>query len=351
LKNTAILILILISVSVNGQVGGARAYRFLDIPMTARAAALGGNSMSIWGDDINLLYSNPALLNPGMVKQLALNYSNYVSDLKFGYLAYAYDLKQYGMVAASMQFFDYGKFQGYDEAGQKTNTFRANNYSINLNYSKPMADSMFNIGVALKTIISQYDGYSAFGNVVDFGITYHGKRNLVASILAKNIGFMWKNYTAGSKTEALPRNIQLGLSYKVPKAPFRIFLIYDNLLTWNLKYINPVDTAGSTSPFGSSTSKQDSTGWQKFKDRAGNRIDNFMRHLTFGTEIPVSKNFDLRIAYNYRREREMTIPERRGVNGLSFGFGLKVKRFAFSYSFSKMAFPGNASIFAVTVRV
>lgn len=61
--------------------------------MTARAASLGGNNMSIWGDDINLLYSNPSLLNRSMSNQLALNYSNYVGDLKFGYLAYAKDLK------------------------------------------------------------------------------------------------------------------------------------------------------------------------------------------------------------------------------------------------------------------
>ena len=52
--------------------------------------------MSIWGDDINLIYSNPALLNPSMSKQAAFNYCNYVGDLNFGYLGYAQDLKKYG---------------------------------------------------------------------------------------------------------------------------------------------------------------------------------------------------------------------------------------------------------------
>jgi hypothetical protein len=47
----------------------------------------------------------------------------------------------------------------------------------------------------------------------------------------------------------------------------------------------------------------------------------------------------------------MTLPERRGANGLSFGFGLKVKRFGFSYSFTKMAFPGNSSIFSVSATI
>ncbi len=350
LKKALIFIAVFFCCRAIGQIGGTKTYRFLDIPMTARSAALGGNNMSIWGDDINLIYSNPALLNPGMTKQLALNYSNYVSDLNFGYLASAYNLKQHGTVAASVQFFGYGKFNGYDESGFKTNTFRANDYSLNLTYAKPMADSMFNIGIALKTIISQYDVYTSVGNAVDFGITYH-RKNLVGSILVKNVGYIWKSYSSTSKSEQLPRNMQLGLSYKIAKAPFRVFFVYDNLLTRNLKYIDPLDTAGASNPFGSTTSKKDSTGWQKFKEKSGNRIDNFMRHFTFGTEILLTKNFNLRIAYNYRRQREMTITERRGINGLSFGFGFKVKRFGISYSFSKMAFPGNSSVFGVTVSI
>jgi hypothetical protein len=47
----------------------------------------------------------------------------------------------------------------------------------------------------------------------------------------------------------------------------------------------------------------------------------------------------------------MTLTDRRGANGLSFGFGLKIKRFGFSYSFTKMAFPGNSSVIGVTLGV
>ena len=351
MKKLLVLISVFASLTIASQIGGTRSYRFLDVPMTARAAGLGGTSMSMWGDDINLLHSNPSSLNPGMSGQLAMNYCNNVSDLNFGYLAYARSLKNAGTVAASLQFYDYGKFTAYDEFGQQTGSFKANDYSFNLNYAKPIADSTFNIGISLKTIISQYDIYQSVGNAVDFGITYH-RRNLAVSLLARNVGYMWKSYSNTSSTsEPLPRNVQLGLSYKVSKAPFRVFVVYDNLLTWNLKYINPVDTAGKSNPFTSSTSQKDSSGWQKFKARSGNRLDNTMRHFIFGTEIVLSKNFMLRIAYNYRRQREMTIPDRRGANGLSFGFSLKVKRFGFSYSFSKMAFPGSAHIFGITASL
>ena len=76
-----------------------------------------------------------------------------------------------------------------------------------------------------------------------------------------------------------------------------------------------------------------------------------MQHFTFGTEILLTKNFNLRIAYNYRRQQEFSLPDRRGANGLSFGFGIKVKRFGLSYSFSKMAFPGNSSVFGISTSL
>ncbi len=319
--------------------------------MAARAAGCGGSNMSIWGDDVNLIYSNPALLNSTMHRQVALNYCNFVSDMNFGYVAYAHNLKKYGNVAGGIQFFDYGKFVGYDEFGQKTENFKANDYCINLNYAKPFEDSSFNIGVALKTIISQYDVYKSYANAIDFGVTYHSKKNLTISLLAKNVGVVWKDYSnTQGQASTLPQTVQLGLSYKVAKAPFRLFMVYDQLTRWNLKYVSPIDTTGKSNPFNTDT-KTDSTKFQRFSRKFANRGDNFLRHITIGTEIVLTKNFNLRIAYNYRRQREMTLPDRRGANGLSFGFSFKVKRFGFSYSFSKMAFPGNSSIIGISAII
>jgi hypothetical protein len=348
LKKVALLISVFFVVNGLAQIGGTRTYRFLDIPMTARAAALGGSNMSIWGRDINLLHSNPALLNPEMTKQVAFNYCNYVGDLNFYYAAYAHSLKKNGTAAISVQTYNYGQFDGYDENGQKTNTFRASDNCININYAKPLADSLFNIGIALKTIISQYDTYQSFGNALDFGITFHNKKELTMSLLVKNIGGIWKSYSPNAAKETLPQTVQFGISKKVAKAPFRLFLVYDQLLKWDLNYVSPIDTTGKNSQFNTGQTSQDSSSFQRFKVRAGKFGDNFMRHIVVGTEIVLTKNFNLRIAYNYRRQKEMTLPDRRGASALSFGFGFKVKRFGLSYSYSKMAFPGNAHIFGLT---
>jgi hypothetical protein len=347
LKQLQALIFVVCFQSAHSQTAGNRTFTFLDIPMTARAAAIGGNNMAIWGDDINLVYSNPALLNPAMHRQAALNYCNYTGDLNLWYLGYAHDLKKYGTGAISMQAFDYGRFAGYDEFDQKTTDFKAADYSINMTWAKPMADSMFNIGLALKTIISQYDIYNSFGNALDFGITWHNKKTLTISILARNVGYVWKSYSPGLEQGRLPYDLQLGISKKVEKAPFRLHVVYDNLTRWKQDFVSPLDTMGRTNSLGT-TIQQDSTSFQKFREKMGTHADNFMRHITIGTEILITKNFNLRVGYKYRRQREMSLPERRGMNALSFGFGFRVKRFGFAYSFSKLAFAGNSSIFSLT---
>ena len=213
-----------------------------------------------------------------------------------------------------------------------------------------MADSHFNIGLTLKTIISQYDIYQAYGSALDFGVTWRPKERLVFSILAKNIGWAWKTYSeTQNQNYKLPFTMQLGMSYKVEKAPFRLFLVYDQMQRWHMDYVSPIDTAGQYSSLDGS--KQDTTDWQRFSYKVGDFLDNGMRHIIFGTEILLSKNFHIRVAYNYRRQQEMVLPEKRGINGLSLGFGFRVKRFGFSYAFSKMAAPGNAHVFGLSLQL
>ncbi len=320
--------------------------------MSARTAALGGNNLAVWDNDINLLHSNPALLNAGMHNQYALNYCNYVSNMNFGYIAHARHIENYGTFGASLNFFDYGKFKGYDEFGQETRNFRANDFCLNLNYALPLPeDTSFNIGIGLKTIYSQYEAYNAFASALDLGAIYRFKNQFNLSIAAKNIGVVWKEYVQNSPYETkLPQTVQLGISKKLSKAPIRLSLVYDHLLRWNLKYISAMDTAGQSNPFGE-TAVKDSTRFQKFYERLGNRTDNFLRHLSGGVEIMVSKNLLLMAGFNYRRQREFSLPERRGANGFSFGFQYQVKKFCLTYSYSQMALAGRSSILGVMYRL
>lgn len=354
MKKCVLYFLVIFTTSiVKAQVGGNSNFRFLDIPMTSRAAGVGGTNMSVWGNDINLIHSNPALLNKQMSKQVALNYCNYISNMNFGYLAYAQHFEKAGIFAASFNFFDYGKFKGYDELGIETQPFRASDYSFNLNYAIHLPeDTCFNIGIGLKTIFSQYETYNAFANAIDIGGTYHARNNFVISLVAKNIGKVWKDLSPTPSAQmSLPQSVQLGVSYKLKKAPIRFIAVYNNLLKWNYKYVSAVDTSGQSNPFEAGLEPADSTKFQKIYKRFGSNSDNFFRHMTFGTELLLSKNFMIMLGFNYRRQKEFSLPERRGANGLCFGFNVKVKKVQFTYSYNQMGFGGGSSILGLSYKL
>ncbi len=331
------------------QIGGTKTFSFLDLPIPARSNGLGGATMAIWDKDVNLGYSNPALLNPSCSKQLSFNYVNFVSDLNYGNFLYAQQFKKYGTFAAGLQYFDYGKFEGRDEYDVETETFRAADYSLNLAFAKTIdKDSTLSLGVALKTIYSYYDIYSSFGSAVDVGLTYHNKKQLTISLLAKNYGRQWKSFSENGPKEVLPSNVQLGLSKKIAKAPFRITLLYDQLLKWDLTYTNPQDAPTNIDPFTNKPIAKTSKEIRNEKIKAG--FDKFGRHLVIGTEVLVSKNFTLRIAYNYRKGKELALSDVKKVNGLSLGFGFKVYKFHLDYAYSKYALTGNSHTIGITTN-
>ena len=103
MKKISIYIFLALCSGTFAQIGGIKTFSFLDLPVPARSNALGGASMAIWDKDVNLGYSNPALLNPNCSKQLSFNYVNYVADLNYGNFLYAQQFKKYGTFAVGLQ--------------------------------------------------------------------------------------------------------------------------------------------------------------------------------------------------------------------------------------------------------
>jgi hypothetical protein len=327
------------SLGVFAQMGGQSTYSFLRLPVPARTAALAGNTIGLKDDDVNLVAQNPAALNAGMSNQLSLSYINYISDINYLYATYARSFDSVGHFAASLQKVGYGKFKETDEYGAEIGTFRANDYNFALSYAHDL-DSSFTWGVSLKTIFSKYYTYSSLGNAVDGALTYRNKkRQFVISAVINNVGVQWKTYS-GTK-EKLPYYINIGLSKKVAKAPFRILISYENANKWDLTYSDPNNPAPTVDPFTKEPIK-------KSKFRTGG--DKLMRHLIFGTEIIVTKNIFLRAGFNYRRLKEMQLPDKSGAVGMSFGLGFKISKFQFSYAFSKYHAIGNVNNVTVTTN-
>ncbi|MFO0477152.1 MAG: type IX secretion system protein PorQ [Bacteroidota bacterium] len=349
MKKPLLYIFITSFTSLFAQIGGTKVFRFLDLQVPARSSALGGATNAIWDNDVNLSYNNPALLNKLMSKQLAFNYVNYVADLNYGNFMYAHQIKNHFTLGAGIQYFNYGKIDGRDEFDKKTGTIKASDYALNLSIAKPLnEDSSLSIGATLKTIYSYYDSYYSFGNAVDIGLTYHSKKNLTITILAKNYGTQWRTYTGNGEKEKLPSNFQIGISKKISKAPFRLILLYDQLFKWDLTYADPNAISKDIDQFTKKPIVKSKS--QIRNEKIKNGFDKFIRHFVIGTEIVFTKNFNIRIAYNFKTSKEMSLPDKRSLNGLSVGFGLKINKFHLSYGYFKQAVAGNSHTIGITTN-
>lgn len=100
------------------QTGGDNTYEFLNLPSGARVAAMGGNNVSHYDNDLNFVLNNPGLLRPEMHDKITLNYINYLSDINFGYVSYARNVSNVGTFAAGIQYVNYGTFLHASETGE-----------------------------------------------------------------------------------------------------------------------------------------------------------------------------------------------------------------------------------------
>ena len=324
----------------SAQVGGDNTYEFLNLPVSARVGALGGNAIATKDDDISLSYHNPALLDSGMSNKLALNYINYFSDVNFGYAGYAKHFKKAGTFSAGIQFLDYGKFTQADETGLVTGEFSAGEYCLNLGYGRKI-DSAFSVGANLKTIYSDLAGYTSVGSAIDLaGMYYNRKRDLGVGLVVRNIGMQWKTYA--NDRERLPFEAQIGISKKPQHVPFRFSLIYQHLERWDMRYDDPLNPKDTIDPL---------TGEEIPQSKGRDFADNFARHLVFNGEFILTKNFNIRLGYNYQRRKELMVTGKHGMIGFSFGFGFKISKFHISYGRASYHLAGKSNHFTLTTNL
>jgi len=299
---------------VNGQTGGTSVYQVLNLPPSARTAALGGMLVSAWDDDPALAYHNPAVANNRMHNCLSLNYANYLADIQYGYLAYSYDLGKWGTPVIGLQYLNYGEFLEANEYGDILGTFRAAEYSLNLSYSYRL-DSSLTIGATLRPIYSVLERYTSFGLSSDFGIHYHNRDNRFAvSLVARNLGSQLTTY-ANPDREPLPFEVLGGLNYKLEHAPFRLHLTLRNLQVFNLRPAS--DDLAEGAGF------LDKTGWI-----ARNSFD----HVAAGVEFCPGNLLAIRIGYNFMRRTELATTNYSGITGFSFGAGVHLNWLSIDYA-------------------
>jgi hypothetical protein len=340
LKKLAYIFLFFSSFSI-AQIGGQSVFSFLQVPVPARTAALGGSTIGLKDDDISLVLQNPAALNKTMSNKLQMSYINYVADINFINLQYARSFDSIGHFGIALQNVNYGKFIENDEYGLQQGTFTANDYNLTLSYGNEL-DSVLSWGINLKTIFSKFYVYSSYGNAIDAGITYKNKkRDFVIALLLSNYGYQWKSYS-GNQLEKITPIINVGISKKLSKAPIRFLFNYENVNKWDLTYVDPTSSSSTIDPF---TGEEIKT--SKFRTTS----DKLFRHFLFGAELSAGKNFQIRMGYNYRRRKEMQLPDNGGMVGISLGFGVRIKKIYVNYAFTKYHTAGNTSHISISTNL
>lgn len=298
---------------------GKDVFAFLNLPTGARQAGFGGGNVSLYDDDLNFAFANPALLSERTHNFLGLNYTNQFNDVNVGSAIYGRNFGGKNFTGYGVHYVDYGRFRGATENDVATGWFTAKDMAFSGMYARRLSPR-WTVGGTVKMIWSVYERYHSVGCAFDFGASYHNERALFsAGMVVRNLGFQFKGYYSmdgKQHHEGLPIDIQVGVSQKLPKAPLRFSLTLHNMQTWDLSYGRNPDVDDPMAE----------------KSKAARGTDMFFRHTIWAVEILPMKGMYIVASYNHRRRMEMAVKGKRSIAGFAFGAGLKVYRFNVGFS-------------------
>ncbi|HWB62922.1 MAG TPA: type IX secretion system protein PorQ [Chitinophagales bacterium] len=340
MKRTVLFtLLVIVTAGAFAQIGGTRTYDFLSLSPSARVTALGGINITTVDYDLSMQLANPATLNPQMDKQFMVGTTVYPGGINFGNAAYATGFKKLpGTFGFGLQYIAYGKFKETDEEANVIGSFTAGEMNAYAGYGYHFG-RLFSAGANFKFIYSQLATWSSVGMAADIAATVNDTAHLItASIVARNIGGELKPYNKGVR-EPIPFDLQAALAVGFKHVPIKLHFTFHHLYTWDIRYDNPADDVQSNLFQDSTTTK------------SKNYIaDKLFRHVIVGAEINIKKVVRLDIAYNHLRQQELRLTTKLGIPGISFGLGIHIKQFDFTYGFQPMAQGQTLNYFTLAVN-
>ncbi len=329
-----IRLIFLVSFVSYSQVGGESVYNFLNVPTSARQAALGGKVITLL-DDVNQPLWNPSAINLEIDNQFAVNYLNFLTDISYASVSYAHMInRNFGTIHAGITYANFGEFIEADQDGVETGTFKAYDMALSVGYAYQLPFSNFSVGVNAKLINSVIQDYSSFGVVADVGLLYENdNRPYVFTLAVRNIGYQITTFDGTQ--EKVPLEVLFGASYRLENVPVRWYLTVDNLQKWNVAEPNPSNS--TTDLDGTLTPEEISF------------FDNTMRHMVIGAEFFPEGLFNIRLGYNFRRAKELQLTDIRTFAGFSAGFGVQMRRLKLNYAFTQYHPAENTSTFSLQI--
>lgn len=305
------------------QLGGSSTFSFLRLPSSARAAALGGHLTATMDDDVLQGWQNPSMINRAMHQRFAMTTVNYLSDIRFGHLAYGRKIGKTGSWVAGIHYINYGELAAYDQNAVYQNTLTAAEQCFYAGYGYQFNKNII-FGTTLKFVASNLGGYISNGIAVDFGSSYRSSDSLfIATMQFKNMGAQIQRYYQGASSEPMPFEFQAGISFKPKHMPVRFSFTGTNLNSNATTFINP-----------SKPKKFDLDSGVEIPQTISNSAKIFS-HINFGGEFIIAKSAYMQIGYNYRIRRDMILEEVKGLTGFCWGFGLRLKKWGFQYGLAQ----------------
>jgi len=317
-KVIASLFTICLSITITyGQIGGLRAFEFLETPNHARIAGLGTVNVSSNAGDVNMIWQNPALLNSDMNGQISFSVNPYFADIYNSQITYAQDFENFGIFSFGVSYFHYGQFEGFDNTGSATEDFSASDYAIQISHSRE--DGVFRYGASLKFVANQISGFNQSALLTDLGGAFiHPDEELSFGLVIKNLGFFTSRFSEEDRN--LPFDVQLGGTYKPEFMPFRFSLTLNRLYQYDLSY------------FDESLIEDDNLVFTDINNNPPSTFDKIFQHVTIGTEVVLGKNVNLRAGYNHLIRQSLRAEQVGGAGGFTFGVYFQTKKFNLAYS-------------------
>lgn len=297
-KRFLVIISVLLSVIAMQAQESQEVYSFLRLPVSAHAAALGGDNITLTDDDPTLLFHNPALINGVSDKSLNLNFMTYMEGAKTASASFVKAFKERASWAASAQYMDYGTIKETTVDNVQTGDFSARDIALAGSFAY-MLTNRISGGITGRFISSHIAGYSSAAVAVDLGINFFDEvHSWSLSAVAKNLGGQIKAYD--DDFEHIPLDLQLGVTKRLVGSPLRLSMTLSRLNRWDTGLI---------------------------------------RHVAVGADLLLGDNIYVAAGYNFRRAHEMKISDSEGESnhgaGLSLGAGLQLERFKLQASYAK----------------
>ena len=314
MKKVIISLFLALSASFATAQENETAFNFLRLPISAHAAALGGDNITIAEDDPSLVFHNPALISNVSDKSINLNYMSYMEGVKTASAAFVKAINNRATWSAQAMYMDYGDILMTSADNERLGDLSAKDIMVGGSFTYLLADKLAG-GISAKFISSSIAGYNALAVGVDLGLNYYDEeKELSVSAVARNLGGEVKAYE--DDFEKIPLDLQLGVTKRLIGAPLRFSATLTRLHSWD---------------------------------------EGLMKHLVVGADLLLSSNIYLAAGYNFRRAKEMKISdgETESSHGaaFSFGGGLQLERFKLQVGYAKYHVSANSLLVNVTYQL